>query len=309
MRSLKQDHNRMASHFLKFLICIAFVFPTNDSFSQKKMLYEKRKKVRLPSSITYTSNFSASYVSYKNWKYNGYNNFAFLVRQNLNYDTITTNWETHLRFNGELGYMKFIDSTWYKNSDYLDFSTEIVKVKNKKLTNVFTLFFNSQFLSNYENYYTDSGTYNKRWTSGFGNPMYLDIGYGAEFQFWKNCRINLTYVTLRTNVMPALDNESEISQSDFKYKKSIITSEYGIGIQTFIRHNITERIRWENYSRCFANAINRNRVDVDFRNKIIIKALKYLDLIIDSRIRYMPYPPYKFQFRNELMLSFTVEKL
>ena len=109
--------------------------------------------------------------------------------------------------------------------------------------------------------------------------------------------------------MPALDKETPNSQNDFIYKKSMITSEYGLGIQTFLRHNLCERIRWENYSRLFVNAINRNRLDLDFRNKIIIKILKYLDLIVDSRVRYTPYPPYKMQFRNELMLTFTMEKM
>jgi hypothetical protein len=293
----------LCKNYYLILFLVLFHF---QNFSQS---IKEKKYFHLPSTITYTSNLSASYVNYKNWKYNGYNNFAFLARENLNYDTLGAKLETHLRFNGELGYMKFVDSTWYKNNDYLDLSAEIVKTKTKLITNVFTLYFNSQFLSNYEMYYNDLGIYSKRWTGGFGNPMYLDIGYGSEIRFWKTCRINLTYVTLRTNVIPALDMEKVNSENDFLYKKSLITSEYGLGIQTYIRHNFCERIRWENYSRCFANAINRNRIDLDFRNKIIIKVLKYMDLILDTRIRYMPLPPYKFQFRNELMLSFTIEKI
>ena len=288
--------------YLLFTLCSL----NGDAQNQKDTT---KKCFHLPPTFTYSNNFSASYVSYKNWKYNGYNNFAFLLRENINYDTIGSNWETHVRFNGELGYMKFIDSSWYKNTDYLDLSIEVVKVKTKRITNVFSLYFNSQFLSTYENYYNEAGSYSKRWAGGFGNPMYLDLSYGSEIRFWKNCRINLTYVTLQTTVMPALNKEQPNTNNDFLYKKSIITSEYGLGIQTYIRHNFTERIRWENYSKGFVNAINRNRFNIDFRNKIIIKVLKYLDLILDSRIRYMPYPPYKFQFRNELMLSFTLERI
>ncbi|MCX6296962.1 MAG: DUF3078 domain-containing protein [Bacteroidetes bacterium] len=274
----------------------------NDSIKTKKHFY-------FPSTITYSTNFSASYIHYKNWKYNGNNNYSFLLRSNVNYDSIGSLWETHIRFNGELGYMKFVDSTWYKNSDYLDFSTEVVKNTNKKIENIFTLYFNSQFLSTYEMCYTDSGSYNKRWSSGFGSPMNIEIGYGTTIHFWKTCRMNFTFVTLRTSTTPLLEFEPFNHENDIIYKKTLITSEYGFGIQTYIRKNIGTHVRWENYSHCFANAINRSKFDIDFRNRIIIKIFRYLDFIIDSRIRYTPYPPYKYQFRNELMLSFTLEKL
>jgi len=272
---------------------------TNKTHSHKK----------LPPTITYVNNISASYVNYKNWKYNGDSNYIFLVRQNLNYDTLGKDWETHIRFNGELGYMKFVDSTWYKNTDYLDFSAEIVKTKNKTFTNIFTFYFNSQFLSNYDNYYTDDGLSSTRWSGGFGNPMNLEIGYGTTARFWKTSRINLTFITLRTNVNPYLENQNSINKNDFIYKKSIISSEYGLGIQTFIRYNLCKRIRWENNTRFFGNAINREHFDIDFRNRLVFHLIKYLDFIIDTRIRYMPHPPYKLQFRNELMLSFSLEKL
>lgn len=268
-----------------------------------------KKHSRIPNTITYSNNFSASYVHYKNWKYNGNNNYSFLLRSNINYDSIGTLWETHIRFNGELGYMKFVDSIWYKNTDYLDLTTEVVKNNGKTFSNIFTFYFNSQFLSNYENYYDDSGYYNKRWTGGFGSPMNIDLGFGTTVRFWKTCRINLTFVTLRTSTNPILDFEPGKQQNDIIYKKTLITSEYGLGIQTYIRKDLGSKVRWENYSRCFANAINRTKFDIDFRNRVIINIFKYLDLIIDSRIRYMPYPPYKFQFRNELMLSFTFEKM
>jgi hypothetical protein len=205
--------------------------------------------------------------------------------------------------------MKFVDSTWYKNSDYVDFSADVIKNTNKIFENIFSFYFSSQFLSAYEMYYSDNGDYAKRWISGFGNPMNIDIGYGTTVHFWKTSRIDLTFVTLRTSTMPILEPEEPIDKSNLVYKKTLITSEYGLSIQTYIRKSIGKRIRWENYSRAFANAINREKLDIDFRNRVIVKVFKCLDLIVDSRIRYMPYPPYKFQFRNELMLSLTLEKM
>jgi hypothetical protein len=292
----------------KTAFCILFVLLTlitnaregNDSL---------KKRNRIPATLSYSNNFSASYVHYKNWKYNGNNNYSFLLRSNINFDSIDNQWETHIRFNGELGYMKFVDSSWYKNSDYLDVSLEFVKNNNKTFENIFTLYFNSQFLSNYETLYNDSGYYEKRWTSGFGSPMNIDIGYGTSIHFWKTNRINFTFVTLRTATIPLLDFEPIKHENDIIYNKTLITSEYGFGLQTFIRKNFGAKVRWENYSRGFINAINRTKFDIDFRNRVIIHIFKYLDFILDSRIRYAPLPPFKFQFRNELMLSFCWEKI
>jgi hypothetical protein len=285
---------------------VIFLIPSS-LFCQNRI--NKKNIFRVRSSTTYTNNLSASYTNYKNWKYSGYNNFSFLLRSNINYDTTGKNWETHIRFNGELGYMKFVDSTWYKNSDYLDVGADLVKNTNKRLENVFSFNLNSQFLSAYEMYYNDSGTYARRWTSGFCNPLNIDLGYGTTLHFWKTCRLNLTFVTLRTSTMPVLDPGEDINGNDMIYRKTKISSEYGLGIQTFIKKNIGNRLRWENYSRAFANAVNREKFDIDFRNRFVLKIFKYLDFIVDSRIRYMPYPPYHFQFRNELMLSFTFEKI
>ena len=299
----------MTAHLINYFRVLVFVLLTINSLTILSQPDTTRTHKKLPTTITYTSNLSASYVNYKNWKYNGYSNYTFLVRENLNFDTIGKNWETHIRFNGELGYMKFVDSTWYKNTDYLDFSTEIVKTKNKKLTNILTFYFNSQFLSNYDYFYQDDGSSLKRWSGGFGNPMNLEVGYGTTARFWKTCRINLTFITLRTNVNPYFDDQNLLTKNDFIYKKSIISSEYGLGIQTFIRHDLHKKIRWENNTRFFGNAIHRNHFDIDFRNRIIFHLIKYLDFIIDTRVRYIPSAPYKLQFRNELILSFSIEKL
>jgi hypothetical protein len=292
--------------FIKRFFCFYFSFFCIYCFSQETN--KLKIKIKIPHTISYTTNFSASYVHYKNWKYNGNNNYSFLTRVNINYDSIGSNWETHIRFNGEIGYVKFIDSIWYKNTDGLDLGADVVKVNTKNFQNVFSCYFASQFLSNYEMYPVETGGFQKRWVNGFGNPMNIDIGYGTSIRFWKTSRINLTFVTLHTSTTPLLDPETLVSGNEIIYKKTLITSEYGLGIQTFIRKQIGTRVRWENYSRAFANAINRDKFNIDFRNRVIVKIFKCLDLIVDSRIKYVPYPPYKFQFRNELMLSFTLEK-
>jgi hypothetical protein len=269
----------------------------------------KSAKFKLPQAYSYDSNISASYISYKNWKYNGYNNFSFILRENLNYDSIAQKTETHLRINAELGFMKFSDSIWYKNSDLLDLSLEISRNSEKRIRNVFSLSLNTQLLSSYEIRIDSNGEEFNAWSSGFCNPLSLDLSYGSSVRFWKSSRININYVNLRTTVQPLPDPSSLDSGSEIIYKKSLIRSEYGFTIQTFIRHNLSERLRWESHSKIFANAINRERIELDLRSKFSLRLLKYFNLILDSRLKYTPSYPSKLQFRNELMLAFTFGNL
>lgn len=285
----------------QLLACFTLLLPYLKLSSQDSVTHPR---FRLPSAITYSFNVSTSYTNYKNWKYNGVNNYAFLLRSEIDYDSTSTHWEAHLRCMANLGYIKFTDSIWYKNTDDIYFSCDLIRRRNKRLENVFNLYFSSQLLSNYA-----KDADGRHWESGFGNPMTIDLGYGTVLHFWQTSRISLSFVTLQTATRPLTDEETENVNSGMIYHKTLITSQYGLGLQTSIRKNIGKRLRWENNSRFFCNAIDRRQLDVDFRNRFVIKLLKYLDLIIDSRIRYMPYPPYKFQFRNELVLSFTYERI
>lgn len=287
---------------IQFILSIAPKVMAQDSTASHGVCSFKRN-------ITFSNNFSASYVNYKNWKYNGYNNFSFLLRSGWSYDTLGKNREAHVRLTAEVGYMKFTDSIWYKSSDYWDLSSEVLKNSGKRFESVFSFYCSSQFLSVYEDLVNDSGIVSKQWVSGFGNPMNIDIGYGTSIHFWKNSRVSLTFITLRTSTSPIMDGTSLNEGEGYVYKGALIRSEYGLGLQTQIRKSFGKRIRWENNSRFFGNAIHRKKLDLDVRNRFIVKIFRYLDFIIDSKIRYVPLVPYKFQFRNELMLSFTFEKM
>ena len=264
----------------------------------------KHPTLRLPAAISYTVNAAASYTNYKDWKYNGFTNYSFLARSEINYDSTAEHWETHLRLNAGLGYMKFADSTWYKNTDDLYFSCDVVKRKNKRLEQVFNLYSSSQLLSAYER-----DAYGKHWQSGFGNPMTIDLGYGVVLHFWQTSRVSLSFVTLQTATRPLTEEDLSNNTPGMVSHRTLITSQYGLGIQTAIRKSFGKRLRWENNSRAFCNAIDKRQLDIDFRNRVILKLWKYLELVLDSRIRYMPYPPYRLQYRNELALTFTLERI
>jgi hypothetical protein len=268
-----------------------------------------KKKGRLPPGVTYQNNLSVSYICYSNWKYNGYNSFSFLARSAVYYDSASQKQELHLRFNGELSYMKFQDSTWLKGNDLLDLSAEFIRKTSKRLSTALTFNFNSQFLSDYEPYFNEWGEASERWTGGFGNPMALDLCYGSTLRFWKTCRITASYATLKTTVEPLSKNPAAAGPNELVLDHAIIRSNYGFNLQSSIRHRFAKHLSWENHSRIFVNALSASHLDLDLRNKIIINLVKHLDIIVDTKLRYLPKPPYQLQMRNELMLSFSLEKL
>jgi hypothetical protein len=266
-----------------------------------------KKKVLLPNSITCSSNNSASYISFKQWK-SGYNNFVFNTANFLAYDSASINWEKHFKLNAEIGYIKFSDSIWLKSSDVLDMSFELSRTRQSKYTSVFSSALNSQLLSSYETAYDLNGQEFSKWAGGFANPLTFDLSFGTSWKVWKNSRINFNYVNFRTMVEPLQDPAMVLKDNQTIWGDSFISSSYGFGLQSFLKKDFGKHFRWENNSRCFANGLGQKSLDIDLRNKFTIRIMKYLSLSYDSRIRYVPNPPYNLQFRNQFMLAFTLEK-
>jgi hypothetical protein len=215
--------------------------------------------------------------------------------------------EIHLLIVDDLAVLKFLDSTWNKSDDVIGLNFELKRTNNKRIDQVFSFHYTSQLFSNYELVENGSGQSQKEWVSGFSNPMALDLSYGLMVRILKSSRININYVTLRTVVSPTSYDIPPPAQN-FVYKCASIESVYGFSVQSFIRYSLSKKLRWENYSHLFINAINRNALDLDFRNKFIFHLLKNLDVCLDSKIKYVPFPPYKVEYRNEFIISLSLDK-
>jgi hypothetical protein len=266
------------------------------------------QKRKLAQAFSFSGNLSGSFISYNNWKGNEKNSFFFKTLLCGNYDSTATKWESHVHLSAELSYLKYIDSTWNKNSDYLDIGVEFLQRRQKNITSTFNLAVYTQMISDYSFYYSDSGEYLRRWSGGFANPMSIDLVYGSAWRFWKTCRIDLGYVTLKSNVSPLAGAVTGTETAWLISKSSRMSTQYGFCLQTHIRHNFNKRFRWENQSRIFVNAIAPDHISLDLKNRVGFRIIKYLELILDTKVRYLPAPPYQFQFRNELALAFTVSR-
>jgi hypothetical protein len=223
----------------------------------------KKKGPFIPEAFSYSENLSGSYAAYNNWKGQSANSFYLFAHLNLNYDSTSEKREVHLRTDLNLGFRKFIDSTWNKEMDQLEINLEWLKNENKRIKKGFSFNFNTQLVSDYETVVSDSAEAQRIWRAGFCNPSALEMNYGSSISFWKNCRIRFDYVSLRTTVEPIFDPLPE-ELSGFVYKRTHILNEYGFSMQTFIRKDLGKRFRWENHSRFFCKCDRAGQIPYRF---------------------------------------------
>lgn len=78
---------------------------------------------------------------------------------------------------------------------------------------------------------------------------------------------------------------------------------YGMSIQTNIQKPIDKHLEWVNNSRFFANQFDKNHVNFDINNRVIVKVWKYLQVRFDTRLSYNPLVNYHFQFSQEILFG------
>ncbi len=239
---------------------------------------------------------------------------AFNLKEQITFDTVkATGMGLHCRFYAELGFTKILDSVWYTNTDLWDAQYNwILKEALKNWTTTYSVYLTSQMLSRYETKTVKSAspagenTTKKEWQGGIFNPMIFDFSYGKCYTFWKICKINLSLSQIRITADPIAADKKNVPDPEKLFiinGNTVIKSEFGFGIQTFIRKKINYHFRWEHSSRFFANAISPGRINLDLRNSFIINPMKHLLVSFNTRLLYSVCPKTvcldgKLQFRG-----------
>lgn len=83
---------------------------------------------------------------------------------------------------------------------------------------------------------------------------------------------------------------------------------YGFSVATAINKNFGDHVQWINNTRIFGNGLDRDHVNLQFSNMVIVKLWKYLQLRFDTRLAYNPMLNYKMQFRQEALIGFFYER-
>lgn len=253
--------------------------------------------------------FSASYASSSNW--NGQNSRNFALQGNLLYshDLFANNHSHSHQFMADLGYLKFIDSTWQKSLDNVQINL-LWNDNGRKFNSSYTVSFNTQFLpSSYPEYDFEKDKLVEQSVGGVLNPFNLQIGYGGVFRFWGRSNINFAFATLQMSSSPKEFTSPTYADANvIEGKKAYYFMNYGFSVSTAINKNFGEHLQWVNNTRIFGNGLDRDHVNLRFSNMVIVKLWKYLQLRFDTRLAYNPMLNYKMQFRQEALIGFFYER-
>jgi len=259
-------------------------------------------------SFLYTS-LASSYSTSTNWQGQDLRNFSFVGNVQYRHGAIGVGKSHTHQLLADLGYLKYLDSIWVKSVDRLQLNF-LWASEAPRLRHSYSILFNTQFLSqSMWSFDAELGQSVERHVGGIMRPFSLEAGYGAVFSFWGTSNINFTFATLKLSGYP-----TEITATQFRDATMISAptmnyfASYGFGITTAINKPIGKHVQWINNTRFFGNGLDRDHLQFDFANMLIVKLWKYVQLRFDTRLAYNPILNYDLQFRQEALVGFFYER-
>lgn len=255
------------------------------------------------------SALSASYATSSNWQGQNLRNFAFVGNVLYKHAAFDSTRSHAHQVIADLGYLKFVDSVWVKSVDKLQVNL-LWAANGKRFNHSYSLLLNTQFLPN-TTWVTEPETDRTRakQVGGFLRPFGLEVGYGAVFNFWQGSSINFAFATLKVAGFP-----KDLTADPFEKATLMQTTKmnyyisYGFGLITAINKPIGTRLQWINNTRVFGNGLDKDHVNFDFGNMLIVKLWKYIQFRFDTRLAYNPMLNYNIQFRQEALVGFFYER-
>ena len=263
---------------------------------------------RFVSSLFYGA-LSASYAASDNWAGQNTHNYAVTSNVAYRHNSFGTGWGHAHHFMADMGYLRFVDSTWVKNIDRLQ-TNFLWNGSGRRLNQSYAIAFASQFLPNKVMQYDFAENRSKEQkVGGFLNPFTLDIGYGAVWTFWSTSNLNFAFATLRLSSSPKETTAPAFTDVHVvEGRNAYYFLTYGFSIAATVNRSFGQHVQWLNNTRVFGNGMDRDHVNFDFSNMVIIKLWKYLQVRLDTRLAYNPMLNYNMQFRQEVLLGFFYER-
>lgn len=252
---------------------------------------------------------SASYASSSNWNGQDLRNFALVGNLMYTHNLFATSHSHSHQLFADLGYLKFVDSTWEKSLDRLQVNL-LWSNTGKKFNSSYTVALGTQFLpSSFPEYDVEQDKLVERSVGGFLNPFNLQLGYGGVFTFWGMSNINFAFATLQFSSSPKEFTAPNFTEANvIEGKRAYYFMNYGFSVAAAINKPIGKHVQWINNTRIFGNGLDRDHVNLQFSNMVIVKLWKYLQLRFDTRLAYNPMLNYKMQFRQEALIGFFYER-
>jgi len=260
--------------------------------------------------ISFRASLSASYIIQKNYYEQDLTNFLFL--SNLEYfnRTIHSKYSSFIQIKSDVGYLKFTDSIWDKQTDSWKISWMLDEFSSQKITHSYSANIFSQWLNSYRYSNMDNDVTKKKWKGGIFNPLMFTFAYNLTANFWQSSYALLGLASIRLNTKPRYIGAIEpVQKPSVTLPHSWILFNYGLSGQLFIiQKKITDNIIWDNSSLIFVNGISKDQVYFDLQNRVAIICLKYLQFRIDTHIIYDPLTNYKLQFNQQFLFGIYFEK-
>ena len=252
---------------------------------------------------------SASYASSSNWNGQNLRNFALLGNLLYTHSLFSASHSHMHQVMADLGYQKFVDSTWVKSIDRVMVNL-LWNNTGKKFNSSYSVSFSTQFMPDaVPEYDAEQDKLVERSVGGFLNPFDLQLGYGGVFTFWGRSNINFAFATLQMSSSPKEFTSPAFADANvIEGKRAYYFMNYGFSVSTAINKTFGEHVQWINNTRIFGNGLDRDHVNLQFSNMVIVKLWKYLQLRFDTRLAYNPMLNYKMQFRQEALIGFFYER-
>lgn len=252
---------------------------------------------------------STSYSTSTNWQGQDLRNFSFVGNLQYRHGMLDSTRSHAHQVLADLGYLKYVDSLWVKSVDRLQINL-LWATAGTRTRHSYSILLNTQFLPNtLWQFDTERQELTATQVGGLMRPFSLEAGYGAVWSFWGASNINFAFATLKLSgqpketVAPAFQDATFIEGERMNFYAS-----YGLGIITAINKPIGKRVQWINNSRAFCNGFDRDHVNFDISNMVIVKLWKYIQLRFDTRLAYNPMLNYDLQFRQEALIGFFYER-
>lgn len=252
---------------------------------------------------------SASYANSDNWNGHDLRNFALQGNLLYTHNRLVGSHSHSHQLMADLGYLKFVDSTWEKSIDNLQVNL-LWNNSGRRFNTSYAVAFGTQFLpANFPDYDVEQDKLVNRAVGGFLNPFNLQFGYGGVYSFWGRSNINFAFATVQLSSSPKeFTAPASVKANMMEGGRAYYFLNYGFSIATAINKSFGEHVQWVHNSRFFGNGLDRDHVNLQCSNMVIVKLWKYLQLRFDTRLAYNPLLNYKMQFRQEALIGFFYER-
>ena len=263
--------------------------------------------IAVPRIIQLRTSLSASYATSQNFQSRDFQNYALNAGLFVQDDRTGEVRKHQHKLLADLGYLKFIDSSWVKGIDRLQVNLLWSRTQ-RKWTHSYSVMLATQFLPNYTYQYDhESGATREERIGGFASPGVLELGYGATWYPWPRSTIQFAFATAKVNAMPKASLQHADRPHFAETERSVFDMQYGGSLLVNINQPVNERVEWINMSRFFCNAFDRDHVSFDFINKVYVKLFWYVQLRLDTRLGYDPLVNYDLRFSQEVLLGLFYE--